>query len=145
VKGSQPGEQFIIHGRGSEQLRLMSEWWEATVLRSILDDWTAMRVDLCLTEAVANVLEHGYGEEGTVPWIRISLGAESAGVRILVEDHAPLYDPLQRGPKNLNEDLQQATIGGRGILLMRRYANELGYRRKGDRNCLSMLVKPNVG
>ncbi len=139
-----PDEQFIIRRRGSDELRRMNDWWAASPLRGSLDERTAMRVELCLNEALGNVLEHGYGTEAE-PWARISLNAESGGVRILVEDHAPAFNPLEDGLKDMAEDLEQTSIGGRGVLLIRRYTDELEYRRVGDRNCLSMFIKPKVG
>jgi anti-sigma regulatory factor (Ser/Thr protein kinase) len=137
-----PAEQFVIREAGSLPLRRMSEWWEATGLRAALDEWTAMRVDLCLSEAVGNVLEHGYGAAGGDPWVRITVSGDAGSVRVLLEDEAPGFNPLNQPEAQATDDLQGAGVGGRGILLMRRYADALDYRRERGRNCLSLVVRP---
>ncbi len=137
------GEQFIIQQRDSGELRRMSEWWEASRPRAGLDAQTAMRVDLCLNEAVGNVLEHGY-RDGADVWVRISVTAADGGVRIVLEDTAPAYDPLRREPVELTDDLELARPGGRGVHLMRRYTECMEYRREAGRNRLSMLIVPDT-
>lgn len=137
-----PQEQFVIREAGSLQLRRMSEWWEATDLRATLDEWTAMRVDLCLSEAVGNVLEHGYGATGAEPWVRVTVHGDPGAVTVLLEDEAPAFNPLGHSEAQATDDLQEAGVGGRGILLIRRYADTLDYRREQGRNCLSLVIRP---
>jgi anti-sigma regulatory factor (Ser/Thr protein kinase) len=93
-------------------------------------------VDLCLTEAVSNVIRHGYVDDA-LHEIGIEITREPGALVIRIEDDARPFDPLQAS-KPLATSLDEAEPSGRGIALMRSAADSASYERSDDRNRLTV-------
>jgi anti-sigma regulatory factor (Ser/Thr protein kinase) len=94
----------------------------------------AHAIRLCLEEAVMNVILHGYGP-GRPGVIEISAWREPDAVFARVCDGAAPFDPLvEPGAAGPGRGAGQA--GGRGLLLIRRYARSCRYERQDGRNAL---------
>ena len=101
-------------------------------------------VDLFLTEAVSNVIRHGYVDDAPHE-IGIEITREPGTLTIRIEDDARPFDPLCV-PESLAASLDEAGPGGRGIVLMRSAADSASYERRDDRNRLTArFVIPDAG
>lgn len=102
------------------------------------------RLDLCLNEALANVIEHG-GHDAALAPVRLSLEAdvdESGGhAKLKISDAGRAFNPLAATPKTLPGSLAQASPGGLGLGLMRSFADEVAYAHRQGRNCLQFVVR----
>jgi len=101
---------------------------------------------LCLTvdEVVANVVLHGYGEDGDGS-VALLLAIGSDAYELEVRDEAPAFDPLSAAPPHLDDDPELRGIGGLGMHLVRTLMDELSYERSGGENVLRLrrlLVRP---
>ncbi len=105
--------------------------------------WAEERVyalDLCIVELVSNIVDHGY--RGTRGEIRIELHFASAtpvqaevhSAVLTIIDEAPEFDPLSVPPPANPATLDEATIGGYGIHLVRSTADVCRYERREGRN-----------
>jgi len=94
----------------------------------------ASDVALALSEAVANVVEHGYcGETGHD--IRLQVLHEPGRLVLLLDDDAPCVDPETIRPRPLEE----LRPGGLGVHLMRAIMSDIAYLpRAGGGNRLRM-------
>ncbi len=107
-------------------------WIEAIVAEHALSPDTAFTIHLCLEEAISNVIRHGYGGQ---PGHTLTVEYVSPNAHELIftiEDQAPPFDPLtapliEEQPAPSPEDLLRP--GGRGILLMRKFASTIAYQR----------------
>ena len=102
------------------------------------------RLDVCLNEALANVLSHG-GPDATADPIRLRLLVENlrqsiASATLTVCDGGVKFDPTAFTPSPLPNSLDDAQPGGLGIILIRGSANELAYRYVAGTNQLDMTV-----
>ena len=102
------------------------------------------RLDICLDEALANVLAHG-GEAARVVPIVLKLtpsGTPQAGT-VWLTFHAGgiAFDPASHRTRPAPESLEEAEPGGLGILMMRSNAERIIYQRIGDANRTSFLVR----
>ena len=124
-----------ITNRMSE-LRPLSVW-----AAEVVDGWgcPASRrqdVDLCLNEAVSNIIRHGYTDDAPHE-IDIELWREPGVVVVRIEDDARPFDPLKvREPQH--DTLDEARPDGRGIVLIRRTADGANYDRRDGRNRLEL-------
>jgi serine/threonine-protein kinase RsbW len=66
-------------------------------------------------------------------------------IEIEVEDDGIPFDPLAFQPPPLPDRLLDAALGGNGIRLMRRFLDEISYRRSFDRNHLVMTRRLTGG
>ena len=59
-------------------------------------------------------------------------------MRLIIEDHGPAFDPTHAPDPELPTRLEDATIGGLGIQLMRRFAQSMNYQRRDGINKLTL-------
>lgn len=104
-----------------------------------LDPARAPRLMLAVEEAVANVCNHAYGVEGGDVVVRVATGPQE--VRVEVEDAGAAFDPLALAPPDLVSDLDERPLGGLGVHLLRQVMDEIAYRREGDRNVLTLVMR----
>lgn len=100
-------------------------------------------MELCLEEALSNIVRHGYaGEAGhalTVDFVRVEGTA-----LFVVEDSAPAFEPLQ--PKEAaSADLNTMTPGGQGLRLLFRFASSVKYERLESGNRLTLGFGTRAG
>lgn len=105
---------------------------------------TLVRLEICLTEALTNVIRHGYRdrEEGEIEIDflafpdRLVMEIADCGAPMPLSASASLRarDP---GTERA-DDIPPLKEGGYGIPILRAVLDEIDYRRIGDRNVLTM-------
>ena len=120
-----------------EDMAVLWPWVEAIVAEYAIPHDTAFAIHLCLEEAISNVIRHGYsGQPGQT--LTVDYTSPNAHELVFtVEDQAPPFDPLvpsliEELPSPTPEDFLRP--GGRGILLMRRFASTIAYQRLENGN-----------
>jgi anti-sigma regulatory factor (Ser/Thr protein kinase) len=117
------------------ELRSLSEWAVGIARELGCPADRCFDIDLLLTEAVSNVIRHGYTDDGPHE-IGIEITREPGALVVRIEDDARPFDPLQvKAP--LPATLDEAGPGGRGIVLMRGAADAASYERRDGRNRLT--------
>ncbi len=95
------------------------------------------RLELCVVEALTNVIEHAYhGEAGHPVTLQVAVTAEELELQVR-DQGAAMPDGLLERPEP-EEPTERALLaeGGRGISLMRRIADRIGYHRGPEGNTL---------
>jgi serine/threonine-protein kinase RsbW len=92
-------------------------------------------VCLALEEIVVNIMRYGHPEGGKHE-ILVRLSFEGGLVTVAVEDDGVPFNPLEATEPDLNRPLEERSIGGLGIHLVRNLMDGVDYRREGGRNCL---------
>lgn len=118
----------------AEIARLMA-WFDERVARFGLSPRTSHAVQLCLEEAVTNIVSHAF-EPGTLHDMRVALWCDNAGLQVEITDDGRPFDPLAHESAEAPKDLASAPIGGLGIKLMRSFADRIDYQRVGQTNRL---------
>jgi serine/threonine-protein kinase RsbW len=124
-----------LRGELSE-LRRLAEWIKTRALQVIAAD-TLFAVQLCLEEAVANIIMHG-GEKDDRLKIAIELERNGRTLIARIEDSGREFDPTQFRPRPLAKSLEEAKVGDYGIHLMRCFASGMHYERPEGRNRLTL-------
>jgi anti-sigma regulatory factor (Ser/Thr protein kinase) len=121
-------------------IEALQSWLAALTATWQLSASLAHRLDLCLTESVTNVIAYGYPQAapGTVS---IRGWRESERVVMRIDDDGTEFDPTRYVPPELPQSLTEASIGGRGIRLVRHYADEVHYRRRSALNQLTLVFQ----
>jgi serine/threonine-protein kinase RsbW len=91
-------------------------------------------VKLALDEVVTNVICYAAASQAIV----VRLTRAGAELVIEVEDDGRPFDPLRVAAPDLGAPLDDRPVGGLGIHFVRTVIDELAYRRRGDRNVLTM-------
>jgi anti-sigma regulatory factor (Ser/Thr protein kinase) len=94
--------------------------------------------ELVFEEVVTNVIRHG--DAGS---INVSLVCETQASAIVLtfDDDGRSFDPLQRPMPVLPKSLEEAPLGGLGLLLVRKASTHLHYERTTDqKNRLTVTI-----
>jgi serine/threonine-protein kinase RsbW len=95
---------------------------------------------LACEEAVVNIINHGYRGKGGPIEVSISIGDRD--VSISIADKASAFNPLlSSGAVDSSLDLEERKEGGLGIPIMKKYADEILYKREGEYNILTLKKK----
>jgi anti-sigma regulatory factor (Ser/Thr protein kinase) len=127
------------------RLVLRNDLAELKRLAGWIEDWSqhpvspdlSFAVQLCLEEAVANVMMHCAGSDDRVE-IAIELERSGGTLVACIEDSGPPFDPTQVPPPPLTPSLEEVNLGELGIHLMRSFASGVHYRRRDGRNRLTL-------
>ena len=98
-------------------------------------------VELCLDEVVTNIVMHGGSTAGD---IAIEIDHDAVAVIARVEDGGTQFDPTAE-TQPLPQSLDEAKIGGLGLVLVRRLSTEMRYERIGGRNRLTLRFNLKAG
>jgi serine/threonine-protein kinase RsbW len=142
-----PPSLLELDSQLSELMRAQA-WIEQLADFHGLGDETRFAVQLCMEEALANVVLHGYQSEPGHPVV-IRSWVSDGTLYFSVEDKAPPFAPSAPVPSNgaVSANLESITPGGNGIRLLHRFAGSLAYERMSDGNRLTLgfAVSVNKG
>lgn len=126
------------------EVRRASLWLERLGREQAVPPEQSARLDLCLNEALGNILFHGgpraLAEPVVLQWqVRRQAGCCEAAVT--VSDAGVKFDLLAAAPKVLPQSLDEAQPGGLGLLMLRQFTDELHYGYREGRNHLTFSVR----
>lgn len=123
-----------------EDFPLLEQWVGMLAVKFLLPPALAHRFDLCVTELVTNVIDHGYadGPPGTV---RVRCWFQPDQIIIRIDDDGTPFDPTSHVLPELPRSLAEATTGGRGIRLVRYHADEIRYQRAAALNQVTLVFR----
>ncbi len=121
------------------ELVRLSAWVDDAGKRLELSMQRLYAVQLCLEELVANVVLHGRPAEHTPMSIKVDLCPQPDGLEVHVDDTGWLFDPTQAMQPTQATSLDNAAVGGLGLVLVRRFARRISFLRDGDWNRVTLL------
>ncbi|MCE2503325.1 MAG: ATP-binding protein [Chlorobi bacterium] len=100
-----------------------------------------MSLNLCVEEALTNVIRYAYTEEAKYQ-INITFEHGPQEVGIIVEDEGKAFNPLEEVMEpDVSAQIENRPIGGLGVFLIRQFMDEVTYQRIGNINQLRMLKR----
>jgi anti-sigma regulatory factor (Ser/Thr protein kinase) len=135
---SAESSRLVLHNDLAE-LKRLAAWIEGWARKGVSSD-VSFAVQLCLEEAVANVIMYGGTSDAR---LKIVIKVERNGTTLVarVVDNGRQFDPTQVPPPSMPASLEQAKIGDLGIHLMRSFASGMHYERRDGCNRLTLRFK----
>jgi anti-sigma regulatory factor (Ser/Thr protein kinase) len=124
------------------ELERLNEFIRALAEEEKLDPDARFALELCLEEAVTNILMHGAIADTNGAPISITVLSRTPDLAICLEDNGRPFDPTSLIVPSAPASLEEAPIGGLGIPLMRKMTRSMSYERRGDRNRLILRFGP---
>jgi serine/threonine-protein kinase RsbW len=118
------------------ELSRLSSWIEDAAQSCALDPTTSFAVQLCVDEAVANIVTHG--DDAKASRIVVTLQRVADECVLQIEDDGPPFDPTRVADPKPATSLETAKIGGLGVHLMRKYSTGMHYERAAGQNRLRL-------
>jgi len=103
---------------------------------------TASEIHLAVDEACTNTIKYAYssGETGD---IELSCVLNHRSATVIIRDWGHPFNPLDMPSPDLSLDIDARPIGGLGIYLMKKFTDQLHYRREDDSNILTIVKNLN--
>ena len=126
---------MVLHNDLAE-LKRLAVWIESWARKGVSSD-VSFAVQLCLEEAVANVIMYG-APKGDHLEIAVELERDAGTLVARVEDNGRQFDPTRAPPPEQPASLAEAKVGNLGIHLVRSFAHDMGYEHRDGRNRLTL-------
>jgi anti-sigma regulatory factor (Ser/Thr protein kinase) len=95
-------------------------------------------LELAVEEALVNVFRYAYRDREGDAAVACRRDRSGKMIEVEITDWGTPFNPLKAPPPDLTPILEERRIGGLGILLIEELADEVRYRRDGNRNILSI-------
>jgi anti-sigma regulatory factor (Ser/Thr protein kinase) len=120
-----------------DRIAELDAWIERTgASRRVAED-VVFRARVCVAELAANLIEHGGGRAGGDE-VTVTLRPDGTALEVEVTDTGRAFDPTAAVAGTTSPD----GLGGRGLRLLRAYADAMRYRRDAGHNILRLRVIP---
>jgi anti-sigma regulatory factor (Ser/Thr protein kinase) len=98
-------------------------------------------INLAVEEILANIISYGYTDNREEHEIKLGVSVQPGEVRVDVEDDGRPFNPLEAPEPDTTKPLEERTLGGLGIYLVRKLMDGLEYQRQAGKNLLLMKKK----
>jgi serine/threonine-protein kinase RsbW len=122
------------------ELSRVQQWIDSLAYLHGFDEDAVFAMQLCIEEALANIVLHGYRSEPGHP-IVIEASVSAGILCLVIDDQAPHFSPVENGSPSgtiVQNALESIEAGSNGIRLLKRFAGSLAYERLSDRNRLTI-------
>lgn len=133
----------------TKELKLKNEISELTTLTIILESFAeqaslspkvSYNLFLCLDELITNIISYGY-PKGEKSEIDINLHVENNILTIRLIDSGIEFNPLDKESPDIEAPLEERSVGGLGIFIVKKLCDSITYRRSGGQNILTIKMK----
>jgi serine/threonine-protein kinase RsbW len=118
------------------ELKRLAEWIEGSAGQDLPPN-ISFALQLCLEEAVANIIMHGGGKDEQLD-IAVELGRNGGTLVARIEDNGRPFDPTRVPSPARASSLEEAKASDLGIHLMRTFASSMQYERRDGCNRLTL-------
>lgn len=133
----------------SEQLRIPNDsaylkeardWVKNLINQTVLQPPEHMRVILAIDEAISNVIEHAYEDEGRNDTIELEVISTDTCLIVKITDQGVHFDPSHIPDVNMEEHIRAQRKNGLGIFMIRQIMDEIEYSfKEGVCNTLKLV------
>jgi anti-sigma regulatory factor (Ser/Thr protein kinase) len=124
-----------------EQIAHACQWVVQVAEEVGLDMRDVNHLELAIDEAVTNIVEHSYGDDGANKSIDIVIDADGHTFKVTVIDEGPPFNPLQIDLPNPadNLDARPEQGGGWGVFFIQKLMDKVEYEFAANKNHLIMV------
>lgn len=140
--GPNANENALSLDSSLSEIARIPAWLERLASRDGIPERTRFVMDLCLEEVLSNIVRHGHADAPNHPILIVYANPRKDMFTLVVEDQGPLFNPLLAHDKPIPLTLEEFSEGGRGIHLLKHFADRLSYEPTptGNRLTLSFIV-----
>jgi anti-sigma regulatory factor (Ser/Thr protein kinase) len=122
----------------TDELRRATAWMQAAADARGVPPAETDRLDMCLHEALANIIDHsGLAADGAV---QLLLEVRAGAATLTLVDAGIAYDPTQAPAQARPATLEDTLPGGLGLVMLRSNADLLAYEHRDGCNRLAVSV-----
>jgi anti-sigma regulatory factor (Ser/Thr protein kinase) len=123
-----------------ENLTTLMEFVDSVAKKIGFTKSALYKIKLASEEAIINIINHAYPDnEGHITVICDEITEPKKGLKLHISDTGVAFNPLTKVDPDTNQPIDERSIGGLGIYLIKKTANELFYERDGNMNSLIII------
>ncbi|MDE6738734.1 MAG: ATP-binding protein [Lachnospiraceae bacterium] len=97
------------------------------------------QVEIAVEEIYINIAHYAYPSGGGEAVIRCEIGGETPKITIQFVDAGTPFDPLAREDADISLSAEERSIGGLGILMIKKLMDEVTYCYEEGKNILTIV------
>ncbi len=126
-------------GNRLEELAPLADAFEGFVLENHVNPRVAFNINLIFDEMITNIINYGYRDANNHEiGVDVTLGDEYIVVRL--EDDAAPFDPLSAQEPDTEASIEERSVGGLGIHLVKQFSREMSYKHDNGKNILTIIL-----
>ncbi len=127
-----------IRNRSEEIARVVR--WSRDIGHSLeLPEKQVFGLEVAVEELVTNIVWYAHPEGGDHQ-IRLNYSVDEKRLYFTLEDEGIPFNPVDRPPPDKIEKIEDAKIGGLGLVLVRKMMDGMAYERKDGRNIVTIWL-----
>ena len=131
-----PNQEHLTLKNEVEELNKLPEFVESVCEKAGVDIGLVASLNLALEEAVTNVVLYAYQNgEGLV---HIDSVYDEKHIEFVITDSGIAFDPTKKEEVDTTLGVEERSIGGLGIHLVRQIMDSVNYERIDDKNVLTL-------
>ncbi len=135
-----PGTKHLTLGNDVQQVPQLAAFVEEVAEGIGADASTTMNLNLAMEEAVVNIMNYAY-PEGTTGDIDIDADYRDDTLTFVICDSGTPFDPTGNDEPDTTLSAEERPIGGLGIFLVQQLMDSVAYKRKDNKNILTLKKK----
>ncbi len=121
----------ILVGNESRYLGAVRRFMHLVTAECPINPEEAYVVTLAIDEAVANIMEHGYGA-GKPGFVRVEVEIDDREFKAVIADRGTYFDLTALPPLDLRSHVQDGRSRGLGVFMIRKLMEQVEYRVNED-------------
>ena len=101
------------------------------------------KLDLAFEEVFVNIASYAYKDVTGSAVIKFAGLEDASGAAITFIDEGMKYNPLERPDPDVTLPAEERGIGGLGVFLVKKIADEVSYNYVGNKNILKIIKRFN--
>lgn len=132
-------EEVIIVSSEVCYLSNVISFVETTCKQAGLSEKNFIPIAVIIEEVFTNIVRYAYGE-GIVGTIEINcrIHLDARKIEIVFVDDGKAYNPLEQKDPDITLPVEERTVGGLGILIVKKWVDDIRYVYEHGRNHLSI-------
>lgn len=130
----------ITFDADTSYLELAGDFVRNNAMLAGLDEKNARSLELAVDEMVSNAILHGYKDDPEGVVVVTAVCTEN-GIVIILEEQGKKFNPIESSQPDLDAPLPERKIGGLGIFIVRKIADELYFEELSDNLKRFTLIK----
>ena len=105
-----------------------------------LSEELAHAIRLCAHEIFTNIVTHGFdGEQFPASPVDLKISADDSSVKMQFLDRGRAYNPVYHSDPDLPNSVEDAQVGGLGVMLVKAFSSGIAYSREDSTNRLEIV------
>ena len=102
-----------------------------------------IKINLIVDELISNIVSYAYQDDGEHD-IEIELGLADNRLSMVITDDGVPFDPSAKDSPDTAVPLEARPLGGLGIHLVKKIADDLSYQRRAGKNVVTVVKRVNA-